>query len=48
MKKRKPTVIKTPFPTLEEIARILGVPLARARRIAKLAGLISLSAPKPK
>jgi hypothetical protein len=30
-----PARIETPFPTVEETARILGVPLARAKKIAR-------------
>jgi hypothetical protein len=31
-----PSKIETPFPSVEEIAKILGVPLVRAKRLSRM------------
>ena len=36
MAKRKPVVIKTPYPTVEEVRKELGVSKKRAKQIEKM------------
>ncbi len=36
MAKRKPVVIKTPFPTVEEVRKALGISKKRAKQIEKM------------
>ena len=42
------TLITTPYPTMAEVARMLGVPYSRVRRVEAIMGLSDSEAPEPR